>query len=78
MKPALYVFTAYYGCRTPEVTVKVYSKLAIRLVAPAAVRPNEETDCWVEILEGSGIQSLQPKLDGANHGSAITSVGGRV
>ena len=54
----------------------MYSPLKLDLVCPIAVRPSEVFYCWVKFHEGSDIQSLQWKLDGANDGAAITSVGG--
>ncbi|XP_065066412.1 uncharacterized protein LOC135692255 [Rhopilema esculentum] len=66
---------AYWGCRTPDYTVNVYSPLQAALVCPIAVRPSEEFSCSAEFIEGSGIQSIQWKLDGAPNGAAITNVG---
>ena len=74
--PHVSFFAAYWGCRTPDYTVNVYSPLKAALVCPIAVRPSEEFTCSAEFIEGSGIQSIQWKLDGAPNGAAITNVGG--
>eukprot|EP00794_Sanderia_malayensis_P008930 gene8930-9882_t len=66
---------AYWGCRTPESEVSVYSKLKIKLHAPAAALPGVTFDAYVDIFEGSGIQSVTFTLDGSTYGSTITNIG---